>query len=55
MGVSISTGGLKNLTSEQEERIQNQLLQSVVKELGLLKAPDWTKITFSRVGPPHEA
>ena len=53
MSVRVSTGGLKNISKDQQERIQNQLLQSVIRELGHELPPDWTQVTFSRIGPSH--
>ena len=55
MAIQVTTGGLLHITKEQTEKIENKLLQAVVSELGPKHAlePDWTKITFSRVGPSH--
>jgi hypothetical protein len=56
MAIRVITGALQNITKEQTEKIENKLLQAVVGELGpehALLEPDWTKITFSRVGPSH--
>jgi hypothetical protein len=56
MAIRVTTGGLKHITKEQTEKIENKLLQAVISELGKEHAlpPDWTQITFSRIGPPHE-
>jgi hypothetical protein len=54
MAVRVTTGGLKDLSKEQIERVENQLLKSLVRELGHVLPPDWTQVTFSRIGPPHD-
>ena len=54
MAVRVTTGGLKGLSKDQIERVENQLLKSVVGELGHALPPDWTQIIFSRIGPPHD-
>ncbi len=55
MGIRVSTGGLKNISKEQVAKIENKLVEAVVAELGKhALPPDWTQITFSRIGPPHE-
>ena len=55
MAIRVSTGGLQRITKKQIEKIENKLLQAVVSEMGPEHAlqPDWTQITFSRVGPSH--
>jgi hypothetical protein len=55
MAIRVTTGGLQHVTKEQTEKIENKLLQAVVSELGPEHAlkPDWTQITFSRIGPSH--
>lgn len=53
MAMRVHTGALRNLNSAQTERIQNALLHALVTELGDALPPDWTQITFSRIGPPH--
>lgn len=54
MAIRVSTGGLKSLTKEQTAKIENALLRGVVSELGATLPPDWTQITFSRIGPSHD-
>jgi hypothetical protein len=54
MAVRVQTGSLHNLSEAQQERIQNVLLQALVRELGDKLPPDWTQITFSRIGPSHD-
>jgi hypothetical protein len=54
MAIRVSTGGLKRVSEEKRKKIENKLLQAVVSELGKnALPPDWTQITFSRIGPPH--
>jgi hypothetical protein len=54
MAMRVHTGSLRNLSEAQTERIQNALLQSLIRELGDALPPDWTQITFSRIGPSHD-
>jgi hypothetical protein len=55
MAIRVSTGGMKRISEEKRKKIENKLLQVVVSELGKnALPPDWTQITFSRIGPPHE-
>lgn len=52
MAIRVSTGGLKRVSEEKRKKIENKLLQAVVSELGKhALPPDWTQITFSRIGP----
>jgi hypothetical protein len=54
MGIRVTTGGLKNISKEQVAKIENKLVEAVVAELGKhALPPDWTQITFSRIGPSH--
>jgi len=55
MAIRVSTGGLKRISEEKRKKIENKLLKAVISELGAKALPpDWTQITFSRIGPPHE-
>jgi hypothetical protein len=54
MAIRVNTGFLQNLSEKQRMTVENKLLQSVLHELGAVLPPDWTQVTFSRIGPPHE-
>lgn len=54
MAIRVHTGALHHITESQRVAIENKLLQSVLHEIGVDLPPDWTKITFSRIGPPHD-
>jgi hypothetical protein len=53
MAIRVSAGEVKRISEAQRKKIENKLLQAVVSELGRELPPDWTQITFSRIGPPH--